>query len=82
MPEEAKIKIAILEEQIKGLREQHKAHAVETKKSIDEISGMMNELVALINKGKGAYWITLVFGGSLMAGISWAISQLLMLKGH
>ena len=74
------VKIAVIKTQLDGLREQQKAHARETKESIEKLSGDVGALVAVMNKGKGAFGFAMVLAGSLGAG-SVALVQFL-LKGH
>ncbi len=49
------IKIAIVETELKGLREQQKAHADEMREGMKEIRGDVAELMAIMNKGRGAF---------------------------
>ncbi|MDX2095650.1 MAG: hypothetical protein SFW64_06915 [Alphaproteobacteria bacterium] len=49
------LKIAVLEEQIIGLREQQRAHNAATQKRFDGMEKKLDELTAIMNRGKGAY---------------------------
>ena len=62
------IKIAVVEEQIVGLREQQRAHNLATQNRFDGMERKLDELTAIINRGKGAYAASLVIAG-LIGGI-------------
>jgi len=61
------IKIAVLESEMNGLREQHKAHAERTDQKLDKLTGQLSELVAIMNKGKGAFGFAMVLAATLGA---------------
>ena len=63
------VKIAVLEEQIKGVREQQRAHNDSTQKRFDELNVKLDELTAIMNRGKGAYTASLVLAGAIGATI-------------
>lgn len=73
--DERDIKIAVLETQFSGLREQHKAHAEAMEKQFSALSEKIDELTAIMNQGKGAYAASMllagVIGGAIMAAIEW-----------
>lgn len=73
------VKIAVLEEQIRGLREQQKSHAVEAKEMFDRLFEQIAELEAALNRGRGAYAASLVFagaiGGAIMTGVHWLLGK-------
>lgn len=60
-------RLAVVEEQIKGLREQQKAHAAETKQMFTNLSCELKELTEIMNKGRGAFAAALLISGSLGA---------------
>lgn len=69
------IKIAVVEEQIKGLREQQASHAVDTRerfnemdKRFDLVQGTLDDLTTVLNKGKGAYAVLFMLSGLIGAG--------------
>lgn len=70
------IKIAVLEEQIKGLREQHKAHADTTKEMLGKLFDEMDELKSAMNRGKGVFAASLTFAGVIGGVISIIAEQL------
>ena len=74
------IKIAVLEEQVGGLREQQKAHATATEKRFDAVDEKLEILVATLNKGKGAYGVLFLISGfigaAIIQGASWVLSKL------
>lgn len=63
------VDIAVLKEQVNGLREQQKAHADATSKRFDALDESVGELIAAFNKGKGAYAVLFVLSGILGAAI-------------
>lgn len=63
------VKIAVLEEQIRGVRDQQKTHNETTQRRFDELDEKVDELVAALNRGKGAYAASLLLAGSLGAGL-------------
>jgi methyl-accepting chemotaxis protein len=60
-------RLAVVEEQIKGLREQQKAHATETKYMFANLSAEIKELTEIMNKGRGAFTFALMLSGSMGA---------------
>lgn len=88
MEHQHEIKVAVLEEQIKGLREQHKSHAEKTdkrfddlsekiEKRFDELSKQNGSIQKDINEGKGAYKFA-VFVWSLISSILSSIAALVL----
>lgn len=68
------IKIAVVEEQVKGVREQQAAHAKDTRErfdltnnKIDTLDAKIDELLASLNKGKGAYAMLVIMSGLIGA---------------
>lgn len=61
------VKIAVIEEQIKGIREQAATHAKDTRERFDEVDGKLDELLAMLNKGRGAYAVLILLSGALGA---------------
>lgn len=57
------VKIAVLEEQIKGIREQQANHARDTRERFEEMGDKLDELLAMMNKGKGAYAALFLISG-------------------
>ncbi len=57
------LRIAVIEEQISGLREQQRAHNSSTQSRFDRVEQKLDELTAVINRGKGAYTASLVLAG-------------------
>lgn len=49
------IKIAVLQEQITGLREQQKGFNETTQRRFNGLESKIDELTAIMNRGKGAY---------------------------
>lgn len=61
------VEIAVIKSEIKGMREQQKSHAVETRAAITDLSSDVKNLVAVMNKGKGAFGFAMVLAGGLGA---------------
>jgi hypothetical protein len=59
------LKIAVIEEQIVGLREQQRLHNAATQKRFDGMEKKIDELTAIMNRGRGAYAASM----ALAAGI-------------
>lgn len=70
------IRIAVLEEQIKGIREQQRSHNAVTQRRFDEIERKMDDFLAVINRGRGAYAASLVLAG-LIGGFILKLGTLL-----
>lgn len=63
------VEIAVLKEQIKGIREQQAAHAKDTHERFDDMGHKLDELLAMLNKGKGAYAVLFLLSGALGAAV-------------
>lgn len=63
------VKIAVLEEQIKGIREQAATHARDTRERFDDMGEKLDELLTAFNKGKGAYAALFVVSGAVGAAV-------------
>lgn len=61
------VKIAVVEEQIKGLRDQATAHNTSTISRLNHIEGKVDELMAIMNRGKGAYAASLALASAIGA---------------
>ncbi|MEJ0009878.1 MAG: hypothetical protein WDN72_04720 [Alphaproteobacteria bacterium] len=57
------LKIAVIEEQIGGLREQQRAHNAVAQTRFDRMERKLDDLTATINRGKGAYAASLLIAG-------------------
>lgn len=66
-PQTHAVKIAVIEEQISGLREQHKSHSESTNKRLDKIDCTLGDLCNTLNRGKGAYAMFIAISGVLGA---------------
>lgn len=72
MPElQNALRIAVIEEQIVGLREQQKLHNESTQARLDKLSEKIDELTAIMNRGKGAYAASM----ALAAGVGAILIQ-------
>ena len=75
MPEQMNaLKIAVLEEQMIGLREQQRAHNTSTQKRFDGMEKKLDELTAIMNRGRGAYAASM----ALAAGIGAVLVEAVM----
>lgn len=61
------LKIAVIEEQILGLREQQRAHNETTQKRLDRMEKKLDELTAIMNRGRGAYAASMALAGIIGA---------------
>ncbi len=61
------IRIAVLEEQIRGIREQQKSHNASTQSRFDELDDKVDQLIAVMNRGRGAYAASLALAGVIGA---------------
>lgn len=70
------IEIAVLKEQILGIREQQRAHNSSTQERFDDMGRKLDALFAALNRGKGAYAASIIFAGAigalLLSLITWA----------
>lgn len=70
MPEEYAIDIAVLKEQIHGLREQQRAHSQKTDERFSGIDNKLEILINTMNRGKGIFAASLflagIVGGAIM----------------
>ncbi len=66
------LKIAVIEEQIIGLREQQRMHNQSTQKRFDGMEKKIDELTAIMNRGRGAYAASM----ALAAGIGAIIIEM------
>lgn len=74
MSDDNDIKVAVLGEQISGIREQQKAHADSTLTRFNSLDDKIDELTAIMNRGKGAYAASMAFAGIVGAAIVAVIS--------
>ena len=61
------IKIARVEAHIEGLREQQKANGERSDKRFDGLETKIDELAALMNRGRGAYTASMLIAGAIGA---------------
>ena len=84
------IKIAVLERELAGLREQHKEHKEEIKTALDKVAGVFFEnlkemrndirnIYEFINQSRGGIATLMLFasalGGVVVAVVSWALGR-------
>ena len=72
--QENALKIAVIEEQIVGLREQQRLHNASTQKRFDGMEKKLDELTAIMNRGKGAYAASMALAAGIGAILIEAIN--------
>lgn len=73
------LKIAVIEEQMNSLREQHRTYSLSFQNRFDRMEKKLDELAAVIDRGKGAYAASLVLAG-LIGGV--AIKMMSLFVGY
>ena len=68
------LKIAVIEEQIVGLREQQRIHNAATQKRFDGMETKLDALTAIMNRGKGAYAASMALAAGIGAILIEAIT--------
>lgn len=92
MPDEQDIKIAVMQSQIEGLREQHRSHKEEITRSLSELADKVflsiggiradiKDIYEFINRSRGSVAALLLgasaLGGVVVAVVSWALARFL-----
>lgn len=80
MPGDQDVKIAILEEQLKAIRDQQKTHAETTEKMFTKLFVEIDILKAALNRGKGVLTASLTFAGALGVAIGSGIEYIAWVK--
>ena len=90
MIDDQDIKIAVMQSQIEGLREQHKSHKEEITKSLSELADKVfqsingirddiKDIYEFINRSRGSVATLLLsasaLGGVVVAVVSWALAR-------
>jgi hypothetical protein len=69
------IDIARLQERMDGIREQQRVHNETTQRRFNEVQAQLTEVLAAMNRGRGAYTASLLLAGALgsavLAAIKW-----------
>jgi len=74
---ERAIQVAVMEHEIKGLREQQKSHAEYTTKELSDIKGSIGEIMQYISKNKFAGTLgMLAFGAAIGAFFAWVFKHI------
>lgn len=71
------LKIAVIEEQILGLREQQRAHNLSTQRRLDSLEQKLDELTAIMNRGRGAFAASMALAAGIGAIVIEAINFLI-----
>ena len=61
------LKIAVIEEQIAALREQQRAYNANAQKRFDTMEKKLDDLTAIMNRGKGAYAASMALAAAIGA---------------
>lgn len=61
------VRIAVLEEQLSGLRAQQKAHNESTQRRFDGMEEKIDDLAAIMNRGKGAFAASMALAAAIGA---------------
>ena len=90
MTDPYEVKIAVLERELEGLREQHKEHKEEIKQVIDKIAGVfydnlkemrtdIRNIYEFINRSRGGIAVIMLIGSALggvvVAVVSWWLAR-------
>lgn len=78
MTQSTEERLVRLEVQMDGLREQQKAHSIETRQLIEKLFDEVKELNAVMNRGKGAFAFAMLASGSIGAAIVKIVGYLTM----
>lgn len=72
------IKIAVLQEQILGIREQQRAHNDSAQSRFNSLEDKLDEFTAILNRGRGAYAVSMalaaVIGATLLQAVGFVSS--------
>lgn len=92
MPDEQDIKIAVMQSQIEGLREQHRAHKEEITRSLSDLADKVfqsingirtdiKDIYEFINRSRGSVAALMLcasaLGGVVVAVVSWGLAKFL-----
>jgi hypothetical protein len=76
---EGQVRIAVLEAELRGLREQQRETAKETKESIASLARKVDALTEIMNQGKGAFsfamFVAAVVGSFITAALNFFFSK-------
>lgn len=76
------IRIAVVEEQIRGIREQQQSHNKATQHRFDGLEEKVDQLIAVMNRGRGAYAASLALAGIIGAVIVKGLTLIGTLMGR
>src|SRR5690606_15348352 len=76
------IRIAVVEEQIRGIREQQRSHNAVAQRRFDEIDRKLDELTEVMNRGRGAYAASLLLAGAIGAAVLKLLGLAVQLHGR
>lgn len=62
------VKIAVLEEQLRGIREQQKSQSDQTRELFTKLFNEIDMLKTAMNRGRGVFAASLTFAGAIGAG--------------
>jgi hypothetical protein len=70
------VKIAVLQEQISGLRQQQRAHNEVAQQRFNALENKIDELTAIMNRGRGAYAASMALAAGIGALLIQVVSVL------
>lgn len=83
MTDSVEVKIAVIQEQIKGIREQQKVHADTTAQNFIKqdsnfatIFTSLKEINIALSRGNGVFIASLSFAGLIGAAITWVVTYM------
>lgn len=76
------VRIAVIEEQMLGLREQSRAHNESTQRRLETLEKKLDELTAILNRGRGAYAASIALAAGIGAILIKGMGVVLSLKSN
>jgi hypothetical protein len=67
-----------MEVEVVALKESLDEHKRETKERFDEMSGKLDDLLALRNKGAGVFWLITTLVGTGIVGGAWQVLNFIL----
>ena len=80
MPDAPRVEVAVIQEQIRGIRDQQKLHSENTEKLFTKLFDEIDELKAAMNRGKGVLAASLMFAGLVGGAASGAVEYFAWVK--
>lgn len=45
-------------------------------KTVDKMARQIDDLMAIVNQGRGAFWLAVLAGGAISSAVTWAASKM------